>query len=87
MGSHGAGAAGVAGVAMRGVGANTWRDDPAFRRAMAAPAGSPDRRGRWAGYGTAGGFQRGRLGCSYANETIDRPGQFRSTPLRSSTSS
>lgn len=77
-GFHGAGAAGQA---MRGDPKNTWRQDPAFLKAMRARPGSPDRIGKWAVFGVARGFQQGREGCSYAIETIERPGMRRSTPL------
>ena len=78
-GFHGAGAAGYA---MRGTAANTWRTDKAFLRAMQAPVGHPDRIGRWAVYGIARGWQQGYHGASYAIQTIQRPGEKRSTPLR-----
>ncbi len=67
---------------MRGTSANTWRTDEAFLRAMRSPVGSPDRVGRWATYGIARGWQQGYEGMSYAIETIRRPGERRSTPLR-----
>lgn len=78
-GFHGAGAAGYA---MRGTAANTWRTDESFLRAMRAPVGHPDRVGKWAVYGVGRGWQQGREGMSYAIQTIERPGQKRSTPLR-----
>lgn len=78
-GFHGAGAAGQA---CRGDGRNTWRDDAWFLAAQRAPVGSHARVGLWAVYGQARGFQQGREGCSYAIETIRRPGARRSTPLR-----
>lgn len=78
-GFHGAGAAGLA---MRGTAANTWRTDVAFLRAMRTPKGHADRVGKWAVYGIARGWQQGREGMSYAIETIRRPGERRSTPLR-----
>jgi hypothetical protein len=77
-GFHGAGSAGMA---MRGEAKNTWRNDPAFLRAKSVPPGHADRIGKWAVYGVARGFQKGREGMSYAIETIVRPGQLRSTPL------
>ncbi|HEX8693672.1 MAG TPA: hypothetical protein VF746_14715 [Longimicrobium sp.] len=77
-GFHGAGSAGLA---CRGVAANTWRGDPWFLRARASAPGSPDRIGRWAVYGVARGYQEGRSGRSYAVVTIQRAGQLRSTPL------
>lgn len=77
-GFHGAG---TAGQAMRGDSKNTWRADPVFLRAKAAPVGHPDRIGKWAIYGVARGFQQGHEGASYAIETIVRPAQLRSTPL------
>jgi hypothetical protein len=78
-GFHGAGSAGMA---MRGDSKNTWRTDPVFLRAKSVPAGHADRVGKWAVYGVARGFQKGREGMSYAIETIVRPGERRSTPLR-----
>jgi hypothetical protein len=77
-GFHGAGAAGLA---CRGESANTWRQDAWFKSAMAAPEGSPERVGKWAVYGVARGFQKGREGMSYAIQTVTRPGQRRSIPL------
>ncbi len=77
-GFHGAGSAGYA---MRGTAANTWRTDKTFLRAMQAPIGHPDRIGRWAVYGIARGWQQGYEGASYAIQTIQRPGEKRSTPL------
>lgn len=77
-GFHGAGSAGLA---CRGVAANTWRRDPWFLRARSSMPGSPDRIGRWAVYGIARGYQEGRSGRSYAVETIHRAGELRSTPL------
>lgn len=77
-GFHGAGAAGYA---CRGTARNTWRDDPWFTAARLSPVGSPQRIGRWAIYGVARGFQRGREGASYAIETIRKPGALRSVPL------
>lgn len=77
-GFHGAGSAGLA---CRGVAANTWRGDPWFLRARASAPGSPDRVGRWAVYGIAQGYQEGRSGRSYAVVTIRRAGELRSTPL------
>ena len=79
-GFHGAGAAGLA---MRGDSRNNWRDDQVFLRAKAARAGSPERRGKWAVYGVARGYQEGKEGKSYAIETIVRPGARRSTSLSS----
>lgn len=78
-GFHGAGSAGFA---MRGDTRNTWRDDPAFRRAMHAPPGHPDRTGLYAVYGVARGHQTGTRGMSYAIQTIERPGARRSTSRR-----
>lgn len=78
-GFHGAGSAGQA---CRGDSANTWRSDAWFLKAMRSPVGSPDRIGLWAVYGVARGFQRGRSGMSYAVQTIERPGQKRSTSRR-----
>jgi hypothetical protein len=78
-GFHGAGSAGLA---MRGDSRNTWRTDQDFHKARSAPPGHPDRIGKWAVYGVARGLQKGREGMSYAIETIVRPGERRSTPLR-----
>jgi hypothetical protein len=77
-GFHGAGSAGMA---FRGVSENTWREDQAFLKAMKSPVGSPFRIGQWAVFGVARGFQEGKEGKSYAIQTIERPGQRRSTPL------
>lgn len=77
-GFHGAGAAGLA---CRGISKNTWRYDQWFLKAMKSPIGSPDRVGKWAIYGIAHGFQKGKEGKSYAIETIKRAGQKRSTSL------
>ena len=77
-GFHGAGAAGLA---CRGDAKNTWRQDPWFLKAMKAPAGSPDRIGKWAVYGVGRGYQVGKEGASYGIDTIKFPGQKRSTPL------
>jgi hypothetical protein len=78
QGFHGAGSAGMA---MRGTSANTWRQDAKFLKAMNAKPGSPDRKGVWAIYGVARGYQEGIIGKSYAIQTIIRPGQRRSTSL------
>lgn len=78
-GFHGAG---TAGVAFRGDPRNTWRTDPAFLAATRAPVGHPDRVGRWAVYGVGRGFQRGRLGASYAIATVTKPGAARSVSRR-----
>jgi hypothetical protein len=77
-GFHGAGSAGMA---YRGVAANTWRDDLNFNEALNSPLNSPKRVGNWAVLGQARGFQKGKNGCSYAVETIKRPGLKRSTSL------
>lgn len=77
-GFHGAGAAGMA---MRGDSRNTWRYDSAFLRAKDSPVGSPHRKGKWAVYGIARGYQEGNEGKSYAIQTIKKPGFARSTPL------
>lgn len=77
-GFHGAGAAGLA---MRGTSSNTWRTDEVFLKAMRAPEGHPDRIGKWAVYGVGRGWMKGKEGMSYAIQTIERPGQKRSTPL------
>jgi len=74
-------AAGAAGYAFRGTAANTWRTDPAFLRATTAPIWSEDRVGKWAVYGIAQGYQRGREGCSYAIPTVTKAGFKRSIPL------
>jgi hypothetical protein len=82
QGFHGAGSAGIA---CRGDGDwRTWRSDPAFTAMRAAPPGSDGRRGRWAVFGVARGYQVGLAGQSYAIETIERPGRAyrRRTPLR-----
>jgi hypothetical protein len=76
-GFHGAGAAGMA---FRGVSANTWRDDTKFLKAKNSPVGSPDRIGKWAVFGVARGLQKGHEGMSYGIVTIVRPGLKRSTP-------
>lgn len=73
--------AGAAGYACRGVSANTWRTDPWALAAMTSPKGSPKRVGKWAVYGVARGWQKGREGMSYAIETIHRPGEKRSVSL------
>ena len=78
-GFHGAGSAGQA---MRGDTRNTWRNDPAFLKAMRAPVGSPDRVGQWAVFGVSHGFQIGKSGCSYAICTVERAGQKRSVTRR-----
>jgi len=77
-GFHGAGSAGQA---MRGDARNTWRDDPAFLAAKAAPQGDPARVGVWAVYGQASGPMLGHSGKSYGVVTIRRPGEKRSMPL------
>lgn len=77
-GFHGAGAAGYA---FRGTAANTWRTDPLFLKAMGAPIWSEDRVGKWAIYGIARGYQKGREGCSYAIPTVVYPGHRRSLPF------
>lgn len=74
-GFHGAGAAGLA---CRGDARNTWREDEWFLKAMKSPVGSPDRIGKWAVYGIAKGYQRGREGVSFAVQTIEHPGLKRS---------
>jgi hypothetical protein len=79
QGFHGAGSAGFA---MRGDSRNNWRNDPEFLRAMKAPAGSPDRIGKWAVFGVGRGYQEGREGRSYAICTVARPGQQRSITLK-----
>jgi hypothetical protein len=78
-GFHGAGAAGLA---CRGDARVNWRLDQWFRGAMKAPAGSPDRVGRWAVFGVGRGLQEGRDGLSYAVATVTRPGARRSVSLR-----
>src|SRR5215207_2445888 len=78
-GFHGAGGAGLA---CRGDAANTWRQDPWFKRAKDARTGDAARIGRWAVFGVAKGFQIGRCGRSYAVQTIERPGARRSTSRR-----
>jgi hypothetical protein len=78
-GFHGAGAAGLA---CRGTALNTWRRDPWFLHAKAAPAGSPARVGVWATFGVARGLQSGTRGRSYAVQTIVHPGRHRSTTRR-----
>lgn len=83
MGSNGSGfhGAGAAGYACRGTSANTWRSDPWVAKALQTPIGSPERVGKWAELGKARGWQKGREGMSYAIQTVERPGQKRSTPL------
>jgi hypothetical protein len=68
-GFHGAGSAGYA---MRGIAANTWRDDVNFRAIMSGK--NPDKRGLWAVFGVGRGFQVGLTGRSYAIPTVERPG-------------
>ena len=77
-GFHGAGAAGYA---CRGDASDTWRTDPWFTEARRSSVGSPKRIGKWAVFGVARGYQEGREGKSYAIETINVPGERRSTPL------
>ena len=77
-GFHGAGAAGLA---CRGITANTWRTDEWFKRAMQSPEGHEYRRGKWAMYGVGRGFQEGTQGKSYAIVTVTKPGAKRSMPL------
>lgn len=77
-GFHGAGAAGYA---FRGDASNTWRQDSFFIKAMSAPPLSEVRIGKWAIYGVARGYQRGREGASYAIPTVTKPGRKRSIPL------
>ena len=79
QGFHGAGSAGFA---MRGDTRNNWRQDEAFKRAMKAPVGHPDRVGKWAIFGVSRGMQKGYAGLSYAIQTIERAGQRRSTSRR-----
>jgi hypothetical protein len=79
QGFHGAGGAGLA---CRGDAANNWRNDAWFLAAMKAPPGSAARIGKRAIFGKARGFQRGKDGASYAIQTIERPGQRRSTSRR-----
>ncbi len=73
----------VAGQAVRGTSANTWRTDEWFLKAKAAPEGSLDRIGKWAVFGVARGWSQGREGMGYAIETIRHPGRqwHRSVPL------
>lgn len=78
-GFHGAGAAGLA---CRGDARNTWRQDAWFQAALRTPPGSPERVGKWAILGQARGWQQGSEGMSYAVQTIERPGQRRSTSRR-----
>ena len=78
-GFHGCGGAGLA---CRGESYNTWRRDEWFLKAMQAPAGSPDRIGKWAIYGVARGYMEGSEGKSYAIQTIQKPGKKRSTSLQ-----
>jgi len=75
-GFHGAGAAGLA---LRGDHRNNWRKDTWFKKAMRAPEGSRNRVGNWAVFGVSRGFQQGESGKSYAIQTIERPGEKRST--------
>lgn len=77
-GFHGAGSAGHA---FRNESANTWRTDHTFLAAMQAPVGHPSRIGHLAVFGIARGLQHGHHGSSWAIQTIERPGQRRSTPL------
>ncbi len=77
-GFHGAG---FAGFACRGVRDFNWRKDAWFLKAMRSPVGSFARKGKWAVYGISRGFQEGRYGCSYAIETIKKPGMKRSVSL------
>lgn len=78
QGFHGAG---DAGVAMRGVSENTWRQDPVFLRAMKAALGHKDRIGLRAVYGIAEGLQQGTEGKGWAIPTVTRPGAKRSISL------
>lgn len=82
FGSNGSGfhGAGSAGYAMRGTTANTWRDDPLFLNIKSGRC--PDRRGKWAEFGIARGFQEGKSGCSYAIQTVERPGHQGCITLR-----
>jgi len=77
-GFHGAGAAGYA---FRGDASNTWRQDPFFLKAMSAPPLSEACVGKWAIYGVARGYQRGREGASYAIPTVVKAGYRRSISL------
>lgn len=66
---------GVAGVAFWGGAGPEYRHNPAFKRAAAAPAGHPDRIGRWCVYGVARGAMLGYAGKSYGVETVTAPGK------------
>lgn len=75
QGFHGAG---TAGFALRGEAANTWRDCPIMKAAMAH---GPGYKGKLATFGVARGYQEGTKGCSYAIATVTRPGHRRSITL------
>lgn len=77
-GFHGAGSAGFA---FKNSSSNNWRTCRFFQKALSSKVGSFDRVGMWAVLGVSRGFQKGRLGMSYAIETIKVAGQRRSTPL------
>ena len=83
FGSNGQGfhGAGQAGWVCRGDSLNNWRTDSWFQAAMRAAVGSKDRIGKRAVFGIARGFQEGTEGCSYAIQTVTRPGQRRSVSL------
>ena len=83
MGSNDSGfhGAGSAGYAQRGVAANTWRDDEAFRKALSSPKKDPLRKGKWSFLGQGRGYQEGLEGSSYAIATVKKAGQRRSIPL------
>ena len=78
-GFHGAGSAGLA---CRGDASTDWRSDQDFCALKYTRPGDPARVGPWAIYGVARGHQIGREGQSFAVQTIEKPGQRRSTPLR-----
>ncbi len=84
FGSNGTGfhGAGTAGFVMRGDSRNNWREDAGFLAAMKSPVGSQLRLGRRAEFGVARGFQQGNEGCSYAIQTVRKPGARRSITRR-----
>lgn len=87
QGFHGAGSAGCA---TRGVSDNTWRTDKDFLKAMKAPEGSSDKKGKlaefWSGKRVSRG-SRGKQLCHMYNQKawikkVCAPWRYRKSDLR-----
>jgi len=82
QGFHAAGAAGIAYAGLCGNSQNKANPDW-IQREWSLPKGHESRIGNWAILGNSIGFQKGKIGCSYAVVTIVKPGLLRSVSLGS----